>query len=85
MRFSDHQNSVKSSPKVQEMAFQRLYISKFSGQGIPPYLRRGLPTSVLGSRAFGTRPGAPTNFGPGGPWANVTPLSLIHTTVWKQC
>jgi hypothetical protein len=28
--FSDHQNSVKSLPKVQEMAFQRVWIQKFS-------------------------------------------------------
>ena len=35
MSFSVHQNSVNSAPKVQEMAFQRLQISKFFGGAYP--------------------------------------------------
>ena len=68
MSFSDYQNSVKSSPKVQKMAHFR--DSRFQN-----FLPKGLALSALGSRAFGTWDGSPQTLAQAGPpWAKVTPL-----------
>ena len=57
MSFSDYQNSVKSSPKVQEMA-------NFRDSRFQNFLPRGL---ALGSRAFGTWHGGPHTLWPRAP------------------
>ena len=64
MRFSDHQNSVKSFPQSAGNGISETLDFKVFLGGMPPYLRRGLPTSALGSRAFSTRPGHRINTQP---------------------
>ena len=54
LSFSDHQIPSKSCPKVQEMPFQRLQISKFPGDHAPGPPRNLAPLA-LDFRAFGAR------------------------------
>jgi hypothetical protein len=74
MSFSDRQSSVKSLPKVWEMAFQRLQIQIFSGWACPGPLEN---SCIYGARLVPLTlllGGGLQRFWTGGPWYNVIPL-----------
>ena len=74
MLFSDYQNSVKSSPRVLEMA-------NFRDSRFQNFFPRGLALSVLGSRAFGTWDGGPHKLWPRGPLSqSYTPVKYNTCT-----